>query len=510
MDDQAEALAFLAAGAGSGRAGGKVVRFDTHASAVFLVGQRAYKLKRAVRYSYLDYGSIERREAACRAELEINRRMAPALYLGVRAIRRRADGTVGFDGAGDVVDWVVEMRRFDTSTLFDRLAERGRLTAPLLRALADVIAAFHDGAERTQEGGGSAGIARVIAGNDENLRAAGAMLDGDAVARLNAAARAALAAAADLLERRKRDGKVRRCHGDLHLGNICLVAGKPTLFDAIEFSVELASIDVLYDLAFVLMDLVHRQLGGFANLVLNRYLDLTRDDAGLAAMPLYLSVRAGIRAHVSAAAAAQQQTRTAQQDKEQAARSYLALALALLAPRAPRLVAIGGLSGSGKSTLAQALAPALLPVPGARVLRSDVLRKALLDLPPEVPLPPGAYSHAMARQVYARLQREAARILAAGFSVILDATFLDPRERESAEHIAANAGVPFTGIWLEARREVMATRLSERKRDASDATVAVLEKQIETEPGPIAWQRIASGGSLARVTAAARRAAGLA
>ena len=506
MDEQQEALAFLGKGAGLEGRPRKVVRIDTHASSVFLIGDRALKLKRAVRFSYLDYSTVSLREAACRAEFELNRRIAPALYLGVRAIRR--DGAkLALDGAGETVDWVVEMRRFDGERLFDRMAEKRALTKELMRDLADVIAAFHGTAERAA-GGGAGAMARVVAGNAENLRASSA-LDQGAVARLLAATQAALGRHAALLDRRARQGRVRRCHGDLHLGNICLFEGKPTLFDAIEFSPDLATIDVLYDLAFLLMDLVHRGLGFFANLVMNRYLDVAGDDEGLPALPLFLSQRAAIRAHVAAAAAARQEG-AARQTKEAEARAYLALAETLLAPAAPRLIAIGGPSGSGKSTLAQALAPDLPPPPGARVLRSDVMRKAMLDLAPETPLPASAYRGAMGRQVYARMRHEAARILGGGTSVILDATFLHPEDRTDAALVAQNAEVFFTGFWIAAPRAIMEARLSQRRGDASDATVAVLAEQLAADPGPLDWRRIDSSGPVARVAAAMRRAAGIA
>ena len=509
MAEQDEIIAFLSNGASHGLASRAVERIDTHASSVFLVGDRAYKLKRAVKFSYLDYSTVARREAACRAEFEINHRIAPALYHAVRAIRRRGDGTLGFDGDGETLDWVLDMQRFDTAGLFDKLAEARRLTLPLMRELADVIAHFHADAKPDPSQGGSAGIVKVIAGNTENLRRFAAIFDEADIAGLDAASRAAVAANAALLERRRAGGKVRDCHGDLHLGNICLVDGKPTLFDAVEFSTEIAHIDVLFDLAFLLMDLLHRNLAGLANFVLNRYLDLTRDEGGLASLPRFLSVRAAIRAHVSAAAAGQQRSTGPRKAKEEAARSYLALARALLEPAEPRLVAIGGFSGSGKSTLALAIAGELPRPPGARVLRSDVLRKAMLDLAPEASLPASAYSHAMAKQVYAMLQHDTALILAAGYSVIMDATFLDPHERAAAELLAANAGIPFTGIWLEAKREIMVARLNARRGDASDATVAVLERQLETDPGPIAWRKIDSGSSQGRVAAALRRALGL-
>ncbi len=320
--------------------------------------------------------------------------------------------------------------------------------------------------------------------------------------------RRALERNAALLDARARRGKVKHCHGDLHLGNICLFEGRPTLFDAIEFSPDLARIDVLYDLAFLLMDLIHRGLGPFANQVLNRYLDLTGDDEGLAALALFQSQRAAIRAHVTAAAP-QRLEGALRQQREAAARRYLALAEALLVPAEPRLIAIGGRSGTGKSTLAQALAPDLPPPPGARVLRSDVMRKSMLGLAPETPLPAEAYRGAMGKQVYARMRHEAARVLATGASVVLDATFLDPDERAEAGLIAQNAGVPFMGFWLEAPRALMEARLRERRGDASDATVAVLAYQYESDPGPHDWRRINSAGPVARVAATMRRAAGI-
>ena len=504
MDDQAEAIAFLTAGAGLDTR--KPARIDTHASIVFLIGEHAFKLKRAVRYAYLDYSTLERREEACRAEYEINSRISPALYISLHAIRRREDGTIGFDCYGTTLDWVVEMRRFDGEKLFDRLAETGGLTAPLMRELADIVAAFHNAAEVFTEKGGSAGIARVIDENSDALRRFGAFFDQAAVERLDSAQRAALETVAPRLDRRRRRGRVRACHGDLHLGNICLFDGKPALFDAIEFDPDLSTIDVLYDLAFLVMDLLHRKLAGFANLVMNRYLDRAHDDDGLPALPLFMSVRAAIRAHVSAAAASQQAEAAQRVPKEEAARSNLAQALALTEPGQKRLIAIGGRSGSGKSTLAQAIASDLTPAPGARVLRSDVLRKAMLDMAPESPLPASAYSHAMSNQVYVMMHRAAAAVLGSGFSAILDATFLDPHERAAAAQVAANAGVPFTGIWIEARPEVMASRIAKRLGDASDATVAVLEDQMRGDPGTITWRRIDSNGSLVRVTVALRRA----
>jgi predicted kinase len=305
-----------------------------------------------------------------------------------------------------------------------------------------------------------------------------------------------------LLERRRAAGKVRRCHGDLHLRNVCLFEGKPTLFDCLEFSDELASVDVLYDLAFLLMDLDHRGFADFANLVLNRYLDLTGEDDGLAAMPLFLSSRAAIRAHVTATAMERSAGSETKSEMAAEARRYLELAAQTLRPRSCRLVAIGGLSGTGKSTLAAALAPSL----GARVLRSDVIRKRLFGVTPETQLPASAYTSEVSHLVYETLRRQAANALAAGYSVIIDAVSLKPAERQAFAAIAEAAAVRFTGLWLAAPASTMEGRLRARSHDASDASPEVLAQQLRQDPGPMDWVRIDAGPGLADSLSAARRA----
>jgi hypothetical protein len=297
---------------------------------------------------------------------------------------------------------------------------------------------------------------------------------------------------------------VRRCHGDLHLRNICLVDGKPTLFDPIEFSDELATIDVLYDLAFLLMDLHHRGHDELGNRVLNRYLDRTEDQGGLAALPLFLSLRAGIRAHVAAAAATRQSSAEKAAALAEESRAYLKLAIELLSPRAPSLVAIGGLSGTGKTSLAYALAPALGPVPGARILRSDVLRKRSFGVSPETRLPAAAYEPAMSERVYRMLSAEAAETLAGGYAVLADAVFLRPEERQAIGEVARSKGVAFTGLWLEAAPESLARRIEGREQDASDADVEVMRRQAALDPGPIGWRRIDAGGGIEHTVEQAR------
>ncbi|WP_343287131.1 AAA family ATPase [Azospirillum oryzae] len=490
--------------------GQPVERIDTHAALVFLAGDRALKLKRAVRYPYLDYSTVGKRRAACLAELAINRRTAPALYRGVVAIRRGADGGLRLDeedggAAGDVsvdaIDWLVSMARFPDEALFDRMAERDGLTPALMRRLAERIAAFHRDAVPRPDGGGEVALRAVADGNLEDLRAAPDLFPADAVARLAECTGQALDRLAPLLEARRRNGFVRHGHGDLHLRNIVLLDGEPTLFDAIEFDEALAVADVFYDLAFLLMDLDHRGLRPLGNAVLNRYLEETADYGGLAALPLFLSLRAAVRAKVSAAA-----LRLGGKAEELAgeARRYLDQALAALDPAPARLVAVGGLSGTGKTRLATGIAPDLGPSPGAVVLRSDVLRKRLCGVADTDRLPADGYAPAMTERVYAELYRRAALVLGTGQAVVVDAVSARPDERRRIEAVAAEAGVRFDGIWMEAPLSERVERVTNRRNDASDATADVVERQESYDLGTIDWTRLDSGRVAADVLDDAR------
>lgn len=491
VEDQQAVIAFLSRPESYGIVG-PVERVDTHAAVVFLANDHAYKLKRAIRYSYLDFSTLDKREAVCQAELVLNRRTAPELYLDVRSVNRLADGRLGF-GAGEPVDWLVVMRRFDADTLLEAVASRGGLNEVLVRELADRIAAFHDAAEIVQCDDGAQ---RVIDGNRKSMATLPAVLPADDCDELHVCSTDEWRRLAPMLDGRAASSHVRHCHGDLHLANICLWKGKPTLFDCLEFDADLATIDVLYDLAFLIMDLWERGYHGHASLLFNRYLDMREEGDGVAAVPLFLSMRAAIRAHVSATAAGQQKTEEARLAKLETARAYLAAARSFLDQAKPRLLAIGGLSGTGKSTLAGRLAPKLGGAPGARWLRTDVLRKRLAGVKPEVRLSRQAYTPKHNIAVYRRLLEEAGSMLAAGRSVIVDGVFADPVEREKIADVAKAAGVIFSGLWLEAPSKTLVQRVQARLEDASDADRSVVERQLDYDVGDLGgWVRLDAGGT---------------
>ncbi|WP_414473882.1 AAA family ATPase [Microvirga sp. M2] len=485
VDEQNETVQFL-----KGLLGERspVEVMTTHASMIFLAEGKAYKLKRAVRFPYLDYSTAQQRYTACLAEFSLNHRAAPELYMGVRAVTREADGRLALDGAGALVDALVEMHRFDQECLFDRMAQQGSLTPAIVSDLAHRIAAFHREAPASLDHGGVSGMAGVLDINERSLRATRLVPDDIAIA-FSQKFRRILETHSDVLERRRLAGRVRRCHGDLILRNICLWRGVPTLFDCLEFNDDLATIDVLYDLAFLLMDLWHRNQQQSANTLLNRYLDETDETDGLGLVPFFMAIRAAVRAHVTAAQAEHASPNTIPSLLSEA-RQYFDLAGSLLTPVPAALVAIGGLSGTGKSTIASLVAPHLGAVPGARILNSDRIRKQRYGVPVQSRLPESAYRPELSEQVYATVRQEAGRALHVGSAVIADAVFDRPLEREKLEQLAAGSGIPFTGYWLQAPMEVLISRVEARQKDPSDATADVVRMQAGCDCGTIDWIRL--------------------
>ncbi|MBO6559161.1 MAG: AAA family ATPase [Nisaea sp.] len=471
----------------------------THGSHVFLVGDRAYKLKRAVAFPYMDYGTLERRKCFTEAELELNRRTAPDLYLGIRRLTRTEDGGLAFDGAGETIEYVLEMRRFAEETLLDRMAESGTLTPALIERTAERIRAFHDSAKSLSPnqapGAGSAGVRTVLEENFEEFEAQPEHFPPGEVAAYARDVWSAFERVAPLLDSRVAGGQAKHCHGDLHLRNICLLDGEPTLFDGIEFNPLFACIDVLYDLAYFLSDLIIRGRADLANLAFNRYF-VDGDYEGLACLPLFISTRSAVRAKIMVSAAEVQDDPSARAEMLTQSRLSFAAAAEQIAEMSPRLIGIGGFSGSGKSTLARALAARLRPAPGALHLRSDIIRKHLFGYTPTTPLPPEAYSPKISARVYALMLERAEAALKAGYPAIMDAVNDRPIDRDAMETLAVSLGVRFDGFWLDLPPEVMAKRIARRQEDASDATECVMLEQVAHGHGPLeSWAEIDASGS---------------
>ena len=395
-----------------------VKRVDTANAVVFLAGADVYKAKRAVKFPFMDLSTLDKRREACEAEIAVNRASAPQIYLSTLPITRRGQ-TFALGGDGEIVEWAVHMRRFDENATLDRIADRGGVSDAIIDKLALVIRHMHARAPLRD----AAPAAHALETYIEQNRAAFAerldLFDPSIARKLTDDSRLAFANVRPILLERGEAGFVRRCHGDLHLRNVVLLEGQPTLFDAVEFSDEVATGDVLYDLAFLLMDLEERGLRAAANRLFNRYLASEPPEAltGLNALPLFLSLRAAIRAKVEAANAERLKGDKCKEAGALAHR-YFDCAVHFLVAAPPRLVAVGGLSGVGKSALARALAPEIGRAPGALWLRSDAERKAMFGVDETVHLPVSAYASDVTRDVYDRLVMKARTALRAGQSVL--------------------------------------------------------------------------------------------
>ena len=449
----------------------------THISAVFVGADEVWKLKKAVRLPYLDFAMAASREHFLLRELELNQPLAPEIYRGVAGIARTEGGLAFCDrDAPEAIDWVLRMAVIRPDDFLDVVAAQNKLTPLLCRELADMVVRLHEAAPAGHVSSPVEQFRAVIAGAASSGMAAG--LDAPSVTAWQTSILERLNSAAPLLARRQRENRIRRTHGDLHLRNICLWRGLPVPIDALEFSEEMATIDIGYDFAFLLMDLEFRAGRAAANAVLNRYMALSGDLEQLDLYPMFLSLRALIRGHIEAA------------QNPAGAQNYLQAALAYLAPRDAPVVAIGGLQGTGKSTLARLLAPDLGPAPGALVLRSDELRKRLHGAAPEQKLPQGAYDDAANQRVAAALLDAVGRAASSGHGVIADASFREPALRQAVAQRAHAAGRQFSGLWLEAPLPLLEQRVASRRDDASDADLAVLRAAAAVAPGPISWPRL--------------------
>jgi aminoglycoside phosphotransferase family enzyme/predicted kinase len=463
---------------------------------VFLGTDTVWKLKKAVRLPFLDFTAAAERRRFARRELELNAPAAPGLYRDVVPVVRRPDGGLALAAPADdanAVDWVLRMARVPEADFLDARAAAGPLPPALLDALADAVAAYHAALPPIPGLDPVPAMAAIADGNLASALAAG--LPAEEARAWHDECRAALDALAPWQRGRAASGMVRRGHGDLHLGNLCLWRGRPVPFDALEFDEALARIDLAYDLAFLLMDLDRRAGRAAANRVMNRYVTRTGDYGLVGGLPAFLSLRAFVLAHVQAA-----------RGRLRAGLAYLGAARAYLRPVPPVVVAVGGLQGSGKSTLAAALAPELGRAPGALVLRSDAIRKRRFGVAPEERLPESAYAEPVHQAVAAELVAGCTQVAGGGHAVIADASFVDLATRAAVADAAAGAQARFVGLWLDAPLETLASRVAARRGDASDATVAVLRRTATASPGAAGWTALPAADAPDAVLAAARRA----
>ncbi|NLX16912.1 MAG: AAA family ATPase [Ramlibacter sp.] len=450
--------------------GAPVQCLQTHISWVLLAGDKAYKLRKPLNLGFLDYSTRALRRHGSEEELRLNRRTAPELYEALVPITGTPQQPV-WGGDGEAIDYAVQMRRFEQDGLLAVLAARGELQPEQLDALALQVAQMHAVAEVSAPGaphGDPMGICHAAADNFGTLRGRLHSADERAMLqRLLRWTRAESARLAPLFQQRWQQGWIRECHGDLHLGNLVLLQGKPVPFDAIEFSPAFRWVDVMADLAFLVMDLLHRDRPDLAWRVLNTWLEQTGDYAGLETLRYFLVYRALVRAKVAALQGLPEAT------------AYLQLADRLSQPSQPRLWIMHGLSGSGKSYQAQALSAHT----GAIRIRADVERKRLFGLAPLASSHGQAdiYTAEASEQTYARLGQLAQQVLQAGYPVVLDATFMQQQHRAPMQQLAARLGVPFQILSLQATPELLRERVQQRQQqgqDASEADLAVLESQL--------------------------------
>ncbi|MGJ8561461.1 MAG: AAA family ATPase [Litorimonas sp.] len=481
---------------------GRVI--ETHAARIYLFETEAWKVKRAVKYDYLDFRELSDRRRVLLRELALNKKTAPTLYKNVIPITKEASGHLAVDGVGEPVEWVLRMARFPAENELSVIAETDGIGEDLSRSLGQVVYHLHEDCPHRAADGAEL-IGEILDEFEREFRSLSHAGGNMGAAPILLSMRRELDAVSRLLSERSKMGYVRRCHGDLHLRNIVLLDGVPTPFDALEFDERLGTCDILYDLAFLLMDVIQSGQPHAANRILNAYCDLENSHEaleGLLALPLFGAVRATVRAMVSTEKVVRQENR--ERDFSEAKR-YLSLAQSMLEPAVPRLIAVGGLSGTGKTTVARALAPNVSGAFGGIHVRSDVERKRLAGVDPLEKLPASAYDPQANDKTYHAMLARAEACLKAGQTVIVDAVFSKDSQRQMIEALASKLGCEFAGIWLEASLDDRLARVADRQNDASDADKTVVSQQKPVSKEALRWFVVSSEGTieeaLARVEA---------
>lgn len=461
---------------------------ETHISWVILTGDFVYKIKKPVDFGFLDFSTLEKRRVFCAAELRLNRRLAADIYLDVVAIAGTFKTPI-ISTTGKVVEYAVKMRQFAQSAQLDHMLAAGKLDAGHMEAIALMVADFHQTipmADASMAYGNKVQVYHPVA---ENFKQINQHLDtalyAESLTSLQIWNVASLIKLGATLAQRKANGFVRECHGDMHLRNLAWLERGPIAFDCIEFNPQLRWIDVISDIAFLVMDLQQRKNYQLASRFLNSYLEITGDYAGLSVLSFYLCYRAMVRAKVAALLLAQDNISKEEKKSSLAAfESYLELARSYTLPASPKLIIMRGLSASGKSTVAKKI----LEILGAIRLRSDVERKRLFNIAQSehasAEMNAGIYSTAASQQTYEKLRELAEQIINSGYSVIVDAAFLQHEHREPFQNLALQLNVCYVIVEVTAPVEVLQQRMTERINDVSDADLSVLKHQLSN------WQTL--------------------
>ncbi len=509
IDDQSAVIAALSEPEAYGlKRPRKIAVKETNICDVFMTGEKAYKLKRGVKYPYVDYSTAEKRAAACRRELEICTRFAPELCFGVEEVVSDRKGRIFVRSAcpdkdAEVVDYVLVMHQFEEGMLFDNMVDRGDLDRFEMMDTAEKIYGLHRDAPVVTTVDPVAVIRGRIDENNAMIRCfVPDIFDAEDVDALERDQMSELERNTALLEKRRADGKIRVCHGDLNLRNLAMWNGRVTPFNPIEFNDALTNIDTLYDFAFLLVDMESKGQRRLASILYNHYMALSADWDGVPVLPLYLSCRAAVNAYVFAQRSAEMKDRHDSALMANKAYEQLVIARRFLNRPRPVLVACGGLSGSGKSRIARESAPFIGNPPGAVILRDDVLRKNMLNTDLEKHVDTATYTPQLESAVFGRLCDECRTLLRAGQSVVADALFHDENQRRAIEELAREENADFQGLWVDAPLEVRIERVMSRKRNPSDVKTAdELRKQLDIDVGKVDWDKIdTSGDRMATLT----------
>ena len=457
---------------------------ETHISWVILTGDFAYKIKKPINLGFLDFSTLEKRLQCCHEELRLNSRLAAEIYLEVVPITGSPEQPV-LSGTGEAIEYAVKMVQFPQQAQLDNMLANDELQPYHIDAIAELVAGFHATIAVTADDsdyGDSDHVLYPIVENFNQIRQChhGAP-DNTVLAELEQWSQSTFASLNPVFEQRKRDGFIRECHGDMHLRNLVWFHDKPLAFDCLEFNPALRWIDTLSEVAFLVMDLDDRDQPRLAWRFLNRYLEYCGDYSGVRVLRFYLVYRALVRAKVDAIRSAQAHISASdQRQADEDYHTYLQLAQSYVRPAEPKLIITRGLSASGKSTLTQPLLESI----GAIRIRSDVERKRLFSVGPgaqnKTGIDQGIYSVEASVQTYDRLKQLAADVLAAGFTVIVDAAFLKYQQRDPFKQLAVETNSTFVILEFTASVDTLRQRIRARVDDVSDADLAVLEHQLAT------------------------------